>query len=179
MFHPIQFSIKKFRSQFILENRDIEKSWPKSLPNPNYVRHNTDCSDIEYTCPNYWSRWVRPAHYPGERRPFYQEPEPRKRDYRCTNPLDPTYQVSMKPISSVNAVWTEEAHQPQPKAELRTLGTIPGRVGKTMSLLLLIHICMLAWLEKSQQAENTRLNNKSSNYTLIQPAPYYIMITSF
>lgn len=55
--------------QFVLETRDIEGAAPKRMiPERNYVRHNTDCSDIEYASPNYFSRRVRSHVFPGQRR---------------------------------------------------------------------------------------------------------------
>ncbi|CAD7957905.1 unnamed protein product [Amoebophrya sp. A120] len=95
---PVEPYVARFGGNFILETRDIEGAAPKRMiPDRNYVRHNTDCSDIAYATPNYFGRHVKPSTFIGHRKYPYEEPPVRPRDFRETNPLDPEYRMSQQP----------------------------------------------------------------------------------
>lgn len=54
---------------FFFELQDIDYSWPKSLiPERNYERHPTDVSDIAFTQPNYYSRYVKAERFKNGRK---------------------------------------------------------------------------------------------------------------
>eukprot|EP00392_Amoebophrya_sp_AT5.2_P008121 g8140.t1 len=117
-------NVPKFSFSFVLETRDIEGAAPKRMiPERNYVRHNTDCSDIEYASPNYFSRHVRSHVFPGQRR-LPPEPPTLLREYRHSNPLDPAYKISQLP-PQVRSQLTSSTETALPLTRLE-LGAIPG-----------------------------------------------------
>jgi hypothetical protein len=114
-----------------LDISDIEMSKPKRvIPDRNYVRDPNDSSDIEYTCPNYRRRVVRPMN------PNAQSTSLMVQDInafpgrttlpRDTNPLDPVYQVSQTSATSIPIRWTEEEGRVYaPPMEVEVIGEVP------------------------------------------------------
>lgn len=65
---------------FLLQNRDIEQTWPKRIISHASMPHrrHLDNDDIAYSTCNYRTRVMNRHKFSGSRRSFYEEPESRK-----------------------------------------------------------------------------------------------------
>jgi len=110
---------------------DIHLTKPaKLIPDRNYIRDPNDSSDIEYSCPNYHRRVVRPyASLSCTSLDVKDINDVTPTNPRCTNPLDPTYKVSQTSTTSLHNTYTEEVRErclQAPKFETVDIGPVPG-----------------------------------------------------